>query len=124
MLTFPLLDYGSIQAATRAARAALDEQSAVLDETRRKVRLDVETACILLEQARSAVRSFEDGRLDRARELLEMLRVGYGRGASSYLELLDAQRTWHVEQTDYVRAITAYNAVLATLRRAVGGALP
>ena len=53
-----------------------------------------------------------------------MAQTGYQQGANSYLELLDAQRTYLSEQTDYYRALAAYRTALAALKRAVGGSLP
>ncbi len=123
-VTFPLVDYGRNRADAGVAKAALQEQDAIVSETERTVRLSVETAWRTLELARRSVESFRAGRLDRASELLEMARTGYARGANSFLELLDAQQVYRLEQTDYARALADYNIAAATLQRAVGGTLP
>lgn len=123
-LVFSLFDLGRNRADTRVAQAAVQEQDAAIAELLRTVRLDVETAYRNLEQAQKVVVSFQSGRLERARELLEMAQLGYSRGAASFLELLDAQNTYRSEQTDYNRALAAYNTARATLQRAVGGTLP
>ena len=123
-IVFPLLDLGRNRADARAAQAALLDQTALVDETTRVARLEVETASRNLELARQTVESFRAGRLDRSKELLDMTQLGYSKGANSYLELLDAQQIFRTEQTEYARALAAYQIALATLQRAVGGTLP
>lgn len=122
-IILPLFDLGRISADVAAARAALTEQQAKLDETTRLARLDVQTALNALEQARTVVESFQNGRLTRAKELLDMAQTGYARGAFSYIEMIDAQRVYQSEQADYARALASYNIAIATLERAVGGHL-
>ncbi len=123
-VVFPLFDFGRIRSDSNSAKAALQEQEAALEETLRAAKLEVETASRTLEGARQTVASFRDGRLERSRELLEMTQLGYQKGANTYLELLDAQQVFRTEQTDYARALAAYNTARATLQRAVGGKLP
>jgi len=122
-LTWPLMDLGLIRADVASARAALKEQDAKLAEATRVAKLEVETALHALDQARKVAESFETGRIARAKELLDMVQTGYDRGASSYLDVLDAQRAYRSEQADYARALADYNTALATLERAVGGKL-
>jgi outer membrane protein TolC len=98
-------------------------QQATLDEALRVARLEVETAFNDLVRARKVVDSFETGRLQRAEQLLNMAQTGYSKGADSYLEVLDAQRVYLSEETDYARALASYNIAVATLERAVGGKL-
>jgi outer membrane protein TolC len=123
-IALPIFDLGRKRGDVEAARAGLREQEAALAEVTRAARLEVETGWRNLEQAQRAVTSFQSGRLDRARELLEMVRIGYQRGASSYLELLDAQQVYRLEETEYARSLAAFNGAKAALQRAVGGALP
>lgn len=123
-LLFPLYDFGRNRADASSAKAALSEQEAIISETRRVALLDVETAYRNLQQARLTVEGFRAGRLDNSRELLTMAQIGYAQGATTYLELLDAQQVYRTEQTDYTRALADYNIALAALQRAVGGQLP
>ncbi|HEY3268375.1 MAG TPA: TolC family protein [Armatimonadota bacterium] len=122
--TLPLLDLGRNRSDVAAAKARLTEQQATVGETERATLLDVETAYNNLVTAQKAVASFRAGRLDRAKELLDMAQTGYQHGASSYLELLDAQQVYRNEQTDYTRALADENVALASLQHAVGGTLP
>jgi cobalt-zinc-cadmium efflux system outer membrane protein len=123
-MTLPVFDLGRKRGDVEVARAGLREQEAALAEATRAAQLEVETAWRNLEQAQRAVTSFQSGRLDRARELLEMVRIGYGRGASSLLEVLDAQQVYRNEETEYSRALAAFNSAKAAVQRAVGGTLP
>jgi outer membrane protein TolC len=123
-LLFPLIDFGRNRADAFSARSAVTEQDAVIAETRRIALLEVETAFRNLQQARQAVESFQSGRLDNSKELVDLAQIGYSQGANTFLELLDAQQVYRSEQTDYTRALADYNIALATLERAVGGTLP
>lgn len=123
-ITAPLFDLGRTRSDVRAAQAAVQEQDAVLSEVLRTARLDVETSYRSLEAARKAVESFTKVRLQRSQELLDMVRIGYERGATSFIEYLDAQLVYRTEQTEHVRALAAYRIALAALRRSVGGTLP
>ena len=123
-VSFPILDLGRNRADTASAKAMMAEQQANLDETTRAALLDVETAARTREVARKAVESFRAGRLGNAKELLNMAQIGFEHGATSYLELLDAQHIYLAEQTDYARALTDHSIAVAALRRAVGGTLP
>jgi cobalt-zinc-cadmium efflux system outer membrane protein len=119
-VTFPLLDFGSVKAGERAAKASLNESAAALREAERSIKLEVETAYRNLEQARKTVVSFRADRLNRAKELADMTQIGYEQGASSYLALLDAQATYRSERQDYAHALADYDIAKAALLRAIG----
>ena len=95
-----------------------------MDEATRVALLEVSTARQTLEAATKVVQSFQNGRLQRATELLDMAQTGYAEGASPYLEVLDARSIYRSEQTDYTRALSDWNIARADLARAVGGSLP
>jgi outer membrane protein TolC len=120
-IELPFLDLGRNRANVDAAKAALAEQQAILDDQTRVANLEVESAYYILMQARQVVESFKPDRLSRAKELLDMAQLGYEKGASSYLELLDAQQVYRSEQADYSRALADYNIAAAALVRAIGG---
>ncbi|MEP6757354.1 MAG: TolC family protein [Chthonomonadales bacterium] len=123
-ITLPLLDFGRMKADTRSAQASAKEQGALILGLQRQVDLEVETNFRNVMQARKSVESFQGGRLDRSKQLLEMAQIGYQKGANSFLELLDAQQINRSEQIDYLRAIAAYNIASNALERAAGGPLP
>lgn len=122
-ITLPLWDLGRNRAEVAAARATLTEQQAKLEEATRTARLEVETALNTLTTAQKLVESFQGGRLERAKQLLDMAETSYTKGANSYLEVLDAQRVYANEQASYAHALASYNTALATLEHAVGGQL-
>lgn len=123
-IVFPVLDYGRIRADVRNTQALQSEQEALRREAERIARLDVETIFRERMQAALLVESFQNGRLDRAKEILDMVNIGYANGANSYLEVIDAQRVYQTEQVEYARALAAVNTATARLERAVGGKLP
>lgn len=123
-LVLPLFDWGKMRADTSSAQAALLEQQAVSKESLRAARLEVGTAYRNLMKTQEVVAGFRTGRLDRAKLLLEMAEIGYQQGANSFLELLDAQQIYRLEQTDYIHALVDHNLAIAKLERAVGSVLP
>ncbi len=123
-VTIPLFDFGRNRASAAEARANVQDGQGTLDTALRTARLDVTTTFERLMAAQRAVQGFDQGRLARATELLDMAQTGYERGANSYLELLDAQAVYRTEQAEYARALAAWNTALADLQRAVGGKLP
>lgn len=123
-IIFPLIDLGRIRAEIQLTQATAQEQQANNDELLRVARLNITTAWQTLEQVRQVLASFQPGRIAQAKELLDMAQLGYQHGATSYLELLDAQRVYREEQTNFLRAQVNYRLALATLQQAVGGCLP
>ena len=123
-IEMPLFDRGRNRAGVREAQAALEEQKANGQETQRTLSLEITTTFNTLQSARRMVESFRKGRLDQAKELLDMAQTGYEKGASSYLEVLDAQQLLRSEQTEYTRALAAFNIARADVQRALGGTLP
>lgn len=66
------------------------------------------------------IREFENSMLDEAREVLDGITYSYQRGASSLLEVLDAQRTYNETQEAYIEARFDYAVALVELEKAVG----
>ncbi len=123
-ISFPLLDLGKQRAQVQEAEAVLAEQRATRENAERAARLEAATALHALDLAREQLDSFEAGRVARAKELLSMAQVGYEQGATSYLEMVDAQQAYRSEQGAYVQAQASYHLAQAALQQAVGGELP
>jgi cobalt-zinc-cadmium efflux system outer membrane protein len=66
---------------------------------------------------------FEQGLLKQAQEALRLAQFSFQQGASSLLDVFDAQRVQRQIQMDYVQARYELSASLARLERAVGGSL-
>lgn len=123
-IIFPVFDYGRIRSDVGNTQALREEQQATLREAERVARLEIEIVLRERAQAVALVESFQNGRLARSREVLEMMQTGYANGANSYLDVIDAQRVYQAEQVEYARALAAVNTATARLERAVGGKLP
>ncbi|WP_309694082.1 TolC family protein [Armatimonas sp.] len=124
-INLPLFDNGRIRAEVRATEAAKQEMQLQLKETERLALLEVEIALRECQQALQIAASFEgEGRLTKTKELLEMAQIGYEKGGSGYLEVIDAQRTFASEQVEYLRALATLQLASAQLERTIGGPLP
>lgn len=77
---------------------------------------DVRTTADLIEV-------FDKGLLRQAQETLRLAQFSFQQGASSLLEVLDAQRVQRQIQMDYAQARYDLSVALARLERAVGGSL-
>jgi cobalt-zinc-cadmium efflux system outer membrane protein len=66
---------------------------------------------------------FEQGLMKQAQEALRIAQFSFQQGASSLLEVLDAQRVQRQILLDYVQAQFDLSVALARLERAVGGSL-
>ncbi len=123
-ILFPILDYGTQRSSVESAQAALDQQQSQIDILKQRIDLEVTTAYNNLLAARKSVDAYQNGELTQTKDLLDMVQLGYSRGANSYLELLDAQQAYQTEQTNYINALASYDIDLALLKKAEGGELP
>jgi outer membrane protein TolC len=123
-ITFPLFDFGSIRGAVRTAREAVHTQEAQERQTREGVGQDVSTAFYALQAAEQTVRSFQDGILPRAISLESRIEQGYKLGASTVLDLIDAQETLRTTRLAYDQSLGNYRSAYAQLERAIGGPVP
>lgn len=73
--------------------------------------------------AQKQIEVFEQGLLRQAREALRIAQLSFQQGASSLLEVLDAQRVERQVLVDYYRARFELSVALTRLERSVGGSL-
>ncbi|MHC5201017.1 TolC family protein [Myroides sp. LJL119] len=66
------------------------------------------------------IRRYEKGMLLQAKEVFEGIRYSYLRGASSLLEVLEAQRTYNETQLSYASTLLEYATSLVELEKSVG----
>ncbi|MBW3518342.1 TolC family protein [Flavobacterium sp. NKUCC04_CG] len=66
------------------------------------------------------IQQFENSMLEEAKEVLDGITYSYQRGASSLLEVLNAQRTYNETREAYVEARFDYAVALVELEKAVG----
>jgi outer membrane protein TolC len=117
------LDLGNIRYGVRKAREDVHVQEAQDLQIRHQVELDVQSAFLALDVTRRTVETYQNGIVPRSKSLLERIERGYKLGASSILDLIDAQSTYRITITSYNSAIGDYRQAIAQLERAVGAPL-
>lgn len=81
---------------------------------------DVATAYAAVQQGGHVVDLYTSGYRNQAQQALQIRQYSYSRGASSLLELLDAERTFRATETGYRQALAAYMLAVEQLKEAVG----
>jgi len=117
--SFPL--WNQSRAATQQGRELLH-----LAEYRAEaIRLEMESQLLIhhnrLRLARQTLSLFEDGLLDEAETSIEITDVSYRAGEVSFMEYLDARRTYQSILTQRQQALYDWNVERAALDRAAGG---
>jgi outer membrane protein TolC len=119
-VSWPALDYGSVHARLRAARAEADGALSAYQKAVLTALEDFENACVgystqetrladVLEQAQAS---------RRAEQLAE---IQYREGSINFLVLLDAQRTLLQAEDELAQAETAANTGAVAVYKALGG---
>lgn len=124
VINVPLFDFGSIGGQKRAAQAEVRAQEARIALLRQQATTQVEQALIRLEQQRQTVETYRTGIVPLTLDLLRKTQIGYAQGASTYLEVLEAQRTLRQVQTEYLQALVGTRSGEAALESALGAGLP
>ena len=114
------LDLGSIRGAINKGQQDVKVQQAQVDQARLNVAQDVETGYLGLTQARRAVALYQQGILPQSASLLSRVTQGYSLGASTILDVINAQQTYRTTRNSYYAAIGSYNRAVDQLNRAVG----
>ncbi|MCW3094512.1 MAG: putative cobalt-zinc-cadmium resistance protein czcC [Chthonomonadaceae bacterium] len=123
-VALPLFDFGSIRGAVNKAKEDVKVQDAQIVQVQQQIRLDVQNAYIALTQSQRLIASFQDGILPRTQTLLNQVQQGYALGASSILDVIDAQQTYRSARNDYNNALGDHRRALAQLQRALGAPIP
>ncbi len=120
-VNIPIVDWGSAKAEKERAATAAQAQEKHLEATRNSVSLEVELAAQRVNTAAKIVLEYQGGILEKSEQLAAMARKGYEKGASSYLEVLEAQRTHRSIRSAYYSALAEHAIALAQLEWASGG---
>lgn len=104
-VTMPLFDFGSLKKEQRALQAEARAGDAQLALERARARAGVEQALSQLAGKLEVAQRYREGIVPQTAELLRKMQVGYAQGASSYLEVLEAQRTMRQVQAEYLAAL-------------------
>ena len=124
VITVPLFDFGSIKREQNAARFEALAQEGQVALLRSQAAAQVESALIRLNQNRLTVGRYRTSIVPQTLDLLRKTQVGYAAGASTYLEVLEAQRAVRQVQTEYLQALVGARTGEAALESALGTNLP
>lgn len=124
VITMPLFDFGSISHERRAAQAEAKAQESRIALLQSQVSSQLQQAILQWKQQGKNVQLYRTEIVPETEDLLRKTQIGYDQGASSYLEVLEAQRTFRQVQTEYQQAIAAAFRSKSALERALGTALP
>jgi cobalt-zinc-cadmium efflux system outer membrane protein len=114
----PIFDRNQGEIARTAA--ALTQAQDLAEAANQQVLTDVATAFAAVQQGSRVVQLYTSGYRDEARQALTIRQYSYSRGASSLLDLLDAERTYRTTETGYRQALAAYMLAVEQLKEAVG----
>jgi cobalt-zinc-cadmium efflux system outer membrane protein len=124
VLSVPIFDLGSNKRERRALEAEARAQESQIVFLRSQAATQIEQALIRLQQQRATVERYRNGIVPLTLDLLRKSQIGYASGASTYLEVLEAQRTLRQVQTEYLQALIGTRLSEATLESAYGATLP
>jgi cobalt-zinc-cadmium efflux system outer membrane protein len=123
VITVPIFDFGSNKNERRALESEARAQQAQIALQKSQASTQVEQALIRLEQQHAIAERYRTGIVPQTLDLLRKTQIGYAQGASSYLEVLDAQRTLRQVQTEYLQALAGARIAEMQLESAVGSPL-
>ena len=114
------LDLGGIKNAIDKSQQDVKVQQTLVAQVHLGVAQDVENGYLNLTQAQRAVQLYQQGILPQSESLLSRVTQGYALGASTILDVIDAQQTYRATRNAYYAAIGGYNHAVDQLSRAVG----
>ena len=107
-------EIGMAMGVHRRAQAERDRLQQELEQTITQHFQEVQTA-------QGQIQVFEQGLLHQAKEALDIAQFSFRHGATSLLEVIDAQRVYRQTLLEYAQARADHSIALARLERAVGG---
>ena len=122
-LELPLWAFSRQRAERAEAKAEVAKVAAERDAMHYQVLLETEQAYSDLKTAAEQVALFRNRILPEAERAFDVAGRSYDEGKLTYLELLEAQRTWIETQIEYSRVLFEYRVATAALERAVAGPL-
>jgi cobalt-zinc-cadmium efflux system outer membrane protein len=122
-ISFPIPLFNRNQGEIARTRSEERRADFLAQATRNQVLQDVETAYVSFQWSRDRVRLYEQTYLTRAKESRDTAEFAFQKGATSILDLLDAERTYRATQLAYRKELAVYVTNLAQLEAAVGAAV-
>lgn len=123
VVSWPLFDLGRVRAGVAAARADEAEAAARYDQAVLRAMEEVETSAVAYTRAREALVHLEEAAAASERAT-GLARLRYEEGGSSFLEVLDAERTQLEAQDRLSSGRTEAALALVAVYRALGGRWP
>ncbi|MCS7079285.1 MAG: TolC family protein [Chloracidobacterium sp.] len=123
-LSLPLTIYDRNQGGIARAQAEVHQTERRIAALERELRAELEAAYLQCRAADAVLKSYEGGLLEQARDVLEVTEYAYRRGEASFVEFLDAQRTYNETMQGYIDARAEYARLRFTLDRLAAEALP
>lgn len=123
-LALPLTIYDRNQGGVARAQAEIRQTELRIAALERELRAELEATYLQCRAADAVLKSYEGGLLEQARDVLEVTEYAYRRGEASFVEFLDAQRTYNETMQGYIDARAEYARLRFTLDRLVAEALP
>lgn len=120
-LPLPLFDRN--RGAIDEASAALDQISSQKSQVRLEVRRALGEALVGLELAHGKLGSLRRDVLPEAARAFEEMRIGFERGRFTYLDLLEARRTWIRARREVLQTLLSGHLGVVELERLIGGSL-
>ncbi len=117
-IEIPVFDRNQGEIARTAAATTQAQDLAVA--ARQQVLTDVATALEAVREGGRIVQYYTSGYRDQAKQALDIRQYSYARGASSLLDLLDAERTYRTTELGYRQALAGYMLAVEQLKEAVG----
>lgn len=122
-LSLPLPLFDRNRGAIDEASAALQQATSAETQTRVELRRSLAESHATLRRARDKLDAIRREVLPEAAQAFEEMRVGYERGRFTYLDLLEARRTWLRARREELQTLLAAHLALAELERLVGAPL-
>jgi cobalt-zinc-cadmium efflux system outer membrane protein len=109
-----------VEGDTSRARADLYVQELTRKKAEAQAALDVASGWATFQFGKVRLAHMEDRLLGQAKKTYDLVEFQYQRGATSLLDVLDAQRTWIATRNEYVQNLNDYWNGLFSLEQAVG----
>src|SRR5215510_1597822 len=119
-VSFPLFVYNKGYAAISQAAAQQESAISLAREVELQALTDVEKAYLAYQSARRILNIYSSSTIERAGRLKTIAAISYQEGATSLLELLDAERGYNQTISSYNQARADYQSALWQLEQALG----
>jgi outer membrane protein TolC len=111
---------GKKSAEARRLEHQLRGDEAALDVARGRAQFEIRDAWLRVQAARRSVLLFRNELLPKSAQTVEVSRTAYEKDKSSFLELLDAERSLRDIRLKSILSLTQYEGAVADLEKAVG----